>query len=192
MECLAPAPPAIEAGKGRQRQGARPWLRSPLPRFSSSTCWRCIGFEASICPRDHLWRRTIAPRSSRPTTWNAFLPMLGVIGPHARDIRSMTALPSAAVSLSSQLTIVRPRSCSHFHLIEQPSGAPAGSILSRSRRLASSPRIAHAWLPASLGERWMSREIAHSSRFILISCVLSRVAASRRRRSCRCESIRHS
>src|SRR6266566_2072177 len=30
---------------------------------------------ASTWPRDHLCRSTIAPRRSRPTTWNAFLPM---------------------------------------------------------------------------------------------------------------------
>jgi hypothetical protein len=28
----APAPPASEAGKGRQRQGATPCLRHPIPR----------------------------------------------------------------------------------------------------------------------------------------------------------------
>src|SRR5262245_52230968 len=26
-------------------------------------------------PRDHFWRRTIAPLRSRPTTWKEFLPM---------------------------------------------------------------------------------------------------------------------
>src|SRR5262245_26372218 len=30
---------------------------------------------ASTWPRDHLCRSTIAPRRSKPTTWNAFLPM---------------------------------------------------------------------------------------------------------------------
>jgi hypothetical protein len=27
------------------------------------------------CPRDHRWLKTIAPRLSRPTTWNEFLPI---------------------------------------------------------------------------------------------------------------------
>jgi len=30
---------------------------------------------ASIWPRVHFWRTTIASRLSRPTTWNEFLPM---------------------------------------------------------------------------------------------------------------------
>jgi len=29
----------------------------------------------SIWPRDHFYRSTIAPRRSRPTTWNEFLPI---------------------------------------------------------------------------------------------------------------------
>src|SRR5262245_58677577 len=36
------------------------------------------GMFARRCPtwlRDHFWRRMIAPRWSRPTTWNEFLPM---------------------------------------------------------------------------------------------------------------------
>src|SRR5215813_10348950 len=30
---------------------------------------------APTCPRDHFCRSTIAPRPSRPTTWNVFLPI---------------------------------------------------------------------------------------------------------------------
>src|SRR5438874_3927009 len=34
-----------------------------------------LASRASIWPRDHFWRRMMAPRLSWPTTWNEFLPM---------------------------------------------------------------------------------------------------------------------
>src|SRR5215468_5867617 len=34
-----------------------------------------LASRASIWPRDHFCRNTIAPRRSRPTTWNEFLPI---------------------------------------------------------------------------------------------------------------------
>src|SRR4249919_2969874 len=36
----------------------------------------------STWPRDHFCRSTIAPRSSRPTTWNEFLPISMPIADH--------------------------------------------------------------------------------------------------------------
>src|SRR5665647_2789254 len=41
---------------------------------------------ASIWPRDHFCRSTMAPRSSWPTTWNEFLPI---------------SMPTTAIALSS-------------------------------------------------------------------------------------------
>ena len=34
-----------------------------------------LASRASTWPRDHFWRSTIAPRLSRPTMWNEFLPI---------------------------------------------------------------------------------------------------------------------
>src|ERR1035437_617430 len=39
----------------------------------------------STWPRDHFWRSTMAPRISRPTTWNEFLPI---------------SMPTTAIALS--------------------------------------------------------------------------------------------
>src|SRR5215469_8366025 len=34
-----------------------------------------LASRASTWLRDHFWRKTIAPRSSRPTMWNEYLPI---------------------------------------------------------------------------------------------------------------------
>src|SRR4029450_1509481 len=47
---------------------------------------------ASTCPRDHFCRSTIAPRPSRPTTWNAFLPI-------SIPITAITLLGSSAMGV---------------------------------------------------------------------------------------------
>src|SRR5215475_9665046 len=46
----------------------------------------------STCPRDHFCRSTIAPRPSRPTTWNAFLPI-------SMPITAVTPLVSSAMGV---------------------------------------------------------------------------------------------
>src|SRR6516162_4093587 len=44
-------------------------------------------------PRDHLCRSTIAPRRSRPTTWNAFLPMsMPIVATGEFDLLDMVVL----------------------------------------------------------------------------------------------------
>src|SRR5215471_16584430 len=44
-------------------------------------------------PRDHLCRSTIAPRRSRPITWNAFLPMsMPIVATGEFDLLDMVVL----------------------------------------------------------------------------------------------------
>src|SRR5262249_9206121 len=48
---------------------------------------------ASIWPRDHFCRRTIAPRWSSPTTWNEFLPIsMSMVAMVAIDLLDMAVL----------------------------------------------------------------------------------------------------
>src|SRR5258707_15026434 len=48
---------------------------------------------ASIWPRDHFCRSTIAPRRSRPTTWNEFLPIsMPIVAMVAIDLLDMAVL----------------------------------------------------------------------------------------------------
>src|SRR5215813_11136371 len=48
---------------------------------------------ASIWPRDHFCRSTIAPRRSRPTTWNEFLPIsMPMVATVAVDLSDMAVL----------------------------------------------------------------------------------------------------
>src|SRR5215472_13536980 len=51
-----------------------------------------LASRASTCPRDHFCRSTIAPRPSRPTTWNAFLPI-------SIPITAITPLGSSAMGM---------------------------------------------------------------------------------------------
>src|SRR5215468_11943517 len=47
----------------------------------------------SIWPRDHFCRSTIAPRRSRPTTWNEFLPIsMPIVAMVAIDLLDMAVL----------------------------------------------------------------------------------------------------
>src|SRR5215510_2275023 len=47
----------------------------------------------SIWPRDHFCRSTIAPRRSRPTTWNEFLPIsMPMVAMVAIDLLDMAVL----------------------------------------------------------------------------------------------------
>src|SRR5713226_8461043 len=48
---------------------------------------------ASIWPRDHFCRSTIAPRRSRPTTWNEFFPIsMPIVAMVAIDLLDMAVL----------------------------------------------------------------------------------------------------
>src|SRR5215468_11806998 len=48
---------------------------------------------ASTWPRDHFCRNTMAPRRSRPTTWNEFLPIsMPIVATVAIDLLDMTVL----------------------------------------------------------------------------------------------------
>src|SRR5437899_8879851 len=48
---------------------------------------------ASIWPRDHFCRNTMAPRRSRPTTWNQFLPIsMRIVAMVAIDLLDMAVL----------------------------------------------------------------------------------------------------
>src|SRR5215831_13654577 len=48
---------------------------------------------ASTWLRDHFWRTTIAPRRSRPTTWNEFLPIsMPIVATVAIDLLDMAML----------------------------------------------------------------------------------------------------
>src|SRR2546425_1441396 len=48
---------------------------------------------ASIWPRDHFCRNTMAPRRSRPTTWNEFLPIsMPLVAMVAIDLLDMAVL----------------------------------------------------------------------------------------------------
>src|SRR5215469_4569195 len=59
-----------------------------------------LASRASIWPRDHFYRSTIAPRRSRPTTWNEFLPIsMPIVAMVAIDlldiaVRRLTLAPS--------------------------------------------------------------------------------------------------
>ena len=47
----------------------------------------------STWPRDHFCRSTIAPRLSRPTTWNEFLPIsMPMVATVAIDLLDMAVL----------------------------------------------------------------------------------------------------
>src|SRR5260370_10902971 len=52
-----------------------------------------LASRASIWPRDHFCRSTIAPRRSRPTTWNEFLPIsMPIVKMVAIDLLDMAVL----------------------------------------------------------------------------------------------------
>src|SRR5215475_10451110 len=52
-----------------------------------------LAIRVSIWPRDHFCRSTIAPRRSRPTTWNEFLPIsMPMVAMVAIDLLDMAAL----------------------------------------------------------------------------------------------------
>src|SRR5215470_13725108 len=52
-----------------------------------------LAIRASIWPRDHFCRSTIAPRRSRPTTWNEFLPIsMPMVAMVAIDLFDMAVL----------------------------------------------------------------------------------------------------
>src|SRR6516165_2316406 len=48
---------------------------------------------ASSWPRDHFWRSTIAPRSSRPMMWNEFFPIsMPIVATAVLDLLDMAVL----------------------------------------------------------------------------------------------------
>src|SRR5215470_1430839 len=52
-----------------------------------------LASRVSIWPRDHFCRSTIAPRRSRPTTWNEFLPIsMPIVAMVAIDLLDMAVL----------------------------------------------------------------------------------------------------
>src|SRR5262245_64069617 len=52
-----------------------------------------LASRVSIWPRDHFCRSTIAPRRSRPTTWNEFLPIpIPIVAMVAIDLLDMAVL----------------------------------------------------------------------------------------------------
>src|SRR5262245_48462311 len=52
-----------------------------------------LAIRTSIWPRDHFCRSTIAPRRSRPTTWNEFLPIsMPIVAMVAIDLLDMAVL----------------------------------------------------------------------------------------------------
>src|SRR5262245_23686040 len=52
-----------------------------------------LASRASIWPRDHFCRSTIAPRRSRPTTWNEFLPIsMPIVAMVAIELLDMAVL----------------------------------------------------------------------------------------------------
>src|SRR5580704_3214112 len=52
-----------------------------------------LASRASTWPRDHFCRTTIAPRGSRPTTWNEFLPMsMPIVATIGVDLLDMAVL----------------------------------------------------------------------------------------------------
>ena len=57
-----------------------------------------LASRATTCPRDHPWRKTMAPSLSRPTTWKKFLPMsmpiTAIVGTDYRWRGRSTAGPS--------------------------------------------------------------------------------------------------
>src|SRR5215831_7084061 len=59
---------------------------------------------ASIWPRDHFCRRTIAPRWSSPTTWNEFLPIsMPMVAMVAIDLLDMAVLRLTLRPISASL-----------------------------------------------------------------------------------------
>src|SRR5262252_2510758 len=62
-----------------------------------------LASRASIWPRDHFCRSTIAPRRSRPTTWNEFLPIsMPIVATLAIDLLDMAMLRLTSASLAGQ------------------------------------------------------------------------------------------
>src|SRR5262249_13905542 len=62
-----------------------------------------LAIRASIWPRDHFCRSTIAPRRSRPTTWNEFLPI------------SIPMVPMVAIDLLAMAVLRLTRAPSQHH-----------------------------------------------------------------------------
>src|SRR5258705_8294038 len=100
-----------------------------------------LAIRASIWPRDHFCRSTIAPRRSRPTTWNEFLPIsMPIVAMVVIDLWDMAVLrltlaPSQHHSLVGQehgRTIPLPDDR------RKPSAAPIG--VSGTPRRKKNPR----------------------------------------------------
>src|SRR5262249_2627970 len=63
-----------------------------------------LASRASTCPRDHFCRSTIAPRPSRPTTWNVFLPIsIPITAVTLISFSAMGVLLSLSASVSLSL-----------------------------------------------------------------------------------------
>src|SRR5262250_1405636 len=99
-----------------------------------------LASRASTWLRDHFWRKTIAPRSSRPTMWNEYLPISIPI----------TAIADLRLSDMACSCLSRPLPASNAG----EAGARPDHPISRLRRLRFRPfaRIEHihrlAWIVA--------------------------------------------
>src|SRR5215472_695387 len=91
-----------------------------------------LAIRASIWPRDHFCRSTIAPRRSRPTTWNEFLPIsMPMVAMVAIDLLDMAAL---------RLTLAPSQ---HYSPVGQEHGRtiPLTDILASDELRASQPKL---------------------------------------------------
>src|SRR5262249_55281282 len=68
-------------------------------RLPCNQARRHVGKPRFDLPRDLFCRSTIAPRRSRPTTWNEFLPTMPIVAMVAIDLLDMAVL---------RLTLARP------------------------------------------------------------------------------------
>src|SRR5215468_8702412 len=95
----------------------------------------------SIWPRDHFCRSTIAPRRSRPTTWNEFLPIsMPIVAMVAIDLLDMAVLHSTLAPFQHH----RPLGQEHGRTIPLADIGPDTELQARNlqltRRLIRSPR----------------------------------------------------
>src|SRR5215471_2911940 len=89
-----------------------------------------LASRASTWPRDHFCRSTMAPRPSRPTTWNEFLPRsMPMVATVAIDLLDMAVAPFGT---RPHLSITRRWGQEHGRTIPL-----AGTVLPRGRRAVS-------------------------------------------------------
>src|SRR5258707_15618111 len=97
---------------------------------------------ASIWPRDHFCSSTIAPRRSRPTTWNEFLPIsMPIVAMVAIDLLDMAVLHLTLAPSQHHSPVGQ----EHGRTIPLPDLAPRSVLVRNSRS-------SHQWGSQPIGD----------------------------------------